>query len=63
MNANPTCCFCWQVIDFNQDRAATEIRLGAVDLARGGTVRQQAYSHSSCLRERVHPHIDLWFEF
>ncbi|MFE5487486.1 hypothetical protein [Streptomyces sp. NPDC056527] len=63
MNTNPTCCFCYQVIDLDQDGAATELRFGAVDPVRGGAVRQQAYSHSNCLRERVHPNIDLWFEF
>ncbi|MFD5344815.1 hypothetical protein ACFWJY_13880 [Streptomyces anulatus] len=63
MNPNPICCFCYQVIDLDQDGAATKLRLGAVDLVRGDTVRQQTYSHSNCLRERVHPNIDLWFEF
>lgn len=62
MSQNPTGCFCYEVIDLDQDAAATELRLGAVDLARGGDVRQKAYAHSSCLRERVHQSIDLWWE-
>lgn len=63
LNPNPTCCFCYQVVDLDQDGAATELRLGAVDLGRGGQVRQKVYAHSSCLRERVHPSIDFWWEF
>lgn len=63
MDQNPTCCFCYQVIDLDQDAAATELRLGAVDPARGGDVKQKAYAHSACLRERVHRSIDLWWEF
>ncbi|WP_418955311.1 hypothetical protein [Streptomyces tritici] len=60
---DPTCCFCGRIVDLAQDAAATELRLGAVDPARGGDVRQRAYAHSACLRARVHPDIDLWFEF
>ncbi|KUJ36872.1 hypothetical protein ADL25_31125 [Streptomyces sp. NRRL F-5122] len=62
MNPNPICCFCYQAIDLDQDGAATELRLGAVDSGRGGEVRQKVYTHSTCLRERVHPSIDLWWE-
>ncbi|MFG2479548.1 hypothetical protein [Streptomyces fagopyri] len=50
------------IIDLDQDPGATELKLGAVDPARGGDVRQWAYSHSNCLRERVHANIDLWWE-
>ncbi|MFC5909251.1 hypothetical protein [Streptacidiphilus monticola] len=62
MNPDPTCCFCSRVIDLGQDGAATVLRLGPVDPGPGGQVRQRAYAHSSCLRERVHPSIDLWWE-
>ncbi|MFD8509358.1 hypothetical protein ACFV2L_42615, partial [Streptomyces sp. NPDC059687] len=55
-------CFCYRSIDLDQDGAATELRLGALDSGRGGQVRQKAYAHSTCLRERVHPSIDLWWE-
>lgn len=54
---------CYQVIDLDQDVAATELRLSAVDPGGGGQVRQKAHAHSSCLRERVHPSIDLGWEF
>ncbi|GAA3480007.1 hypothetical protein [Streptomyces yanii] len=63
MHPNPTCCFCYQIIDLDQDRAATALVLAAVDPERGGHVRQKAYSHSGCLRERVDPNVDLWWEF
>ncbi|WUS95164.1 hypothetical protein OHA46_00030 [Streptomyces sp. NBC_00708] len=62
LNPNLICWFCYQVIDLDQDGAATKLRLGAVDPVRGGVMRQQVYSHSDCLREQVHPNIDLWFE-
>ncbi|MEU9089747.1 hypothetical protein [Streptomyces sp. NPDC048428] len=62
MDPNPTCCFCYLIIDLDEDQGATQLRLAAVDPARGGDVRQWAYSHSSCLRERVHANIDLWWE-
>lgn len=62
LELNPICCFCYLIIDLDQDEGATVLRLGAVDPARGGDVRQRVYSHSSCLRERVDPSIDLWWE-
>ncbi|MGW4610285.1 hypothetical protein ACWENS_44770, partial [Streptomyces sp. NPDC004532] len=62
LNPNAICCFCYRSIDLDQDGAATELRLGALDSGRGGQVRQKAYAHSTCLRERVHPSIDLWWE-
>ncbi|WP_406134059.1 hypothetical protein [Streptomyces zaomyceticus] len=60
LNRNPTCCFCWLIVDLEQDGEAQELRLG---LARSSEVRQLVYSHSSCLRERIHPNMDLWWEF
>jgi hypothetical protein len=38
---------------------ANELRLGP---AHSSDVRQLVYSHSTCLRERVHGDLDLWWE-
>lgn len=59
VDRNPTCCFCWLVVDLEQDQEANELRLGP---AHSSNVRQLVYSHSSCLRERVHQNMDLWWE-
>ncbi|WP_329448829.1 hypothetical protein OG906_37795 (plasmid) [Streptomyces sp. NBC_01426] len=48
------------MVDLEQDMEAQELRLG---LAHSGNARQLVYSHSSCLRERIHPNMDLWWEF
>ncbi|MFG3102953.1 hypothetical protein ACGFZL_20890 [Streptomyces sp. NPDC048182] len=62
MPPSALCCFCFRTVDLAQDRATTALLLGAVDPERGGHVRQKAYAHSTCLRDRVDPNIDLWWE-
>jgi hypothetical protein len=53
------CCFCTLRIRLTEDPRAMEVRLFPLD---GGKGRQTLYTHSSCLRERLDPSIDLWWE-
>ncbi|BEL03295.1 hypothetical protein Q0Z83_014860 [Actinoplanes sichuanensis] len=56
---NPTCCFCFEVIRVEDDEHAMRIRL---DQLLGLGHKQQMYTHSTCLRERLYDGIEVWWE-
>ncbi|MFJ4709166.1 hypothetical protein ACIP6I_30555 [Streptomyces anulatus] len=60
LDRNPTCCFCWLIVDLEEDREAQERDDDRLGPAHSSEVRQLVYSHSDCLHERIHPAMVAW---
>ncbi|GAA1405424.1 hypothetical protein ACFQZ4_09870 [Catellatospora coxensis] len=58
-SARATCCFCHDVIRVSEDEYGMQVQLAPM---AGSKVMQVMWTHSSCLRDRLHPHMAVWWE-
>ncbi|WP_329273090.1 hypothetical protein [Streptomyces sp. NBC_01451] len=59
MSSDPTCCFCYGIIQSTEDPFAMRIRVGLLS----GDLNQTLYAHSTCFKERLHADLDFWWEY
>ncbi|GAA3261027.1 hypothetical protein GCM10010532_112810 [Dactylosporangium siamense] len=54
-----TCCFCYKLIRLEEDGYAMRVRLASLSDLH---TRQEMYTHSACLRERLYSGFNVWWE-
>ncbi|MGI5176110.1 hypothetical protein ACQEVZ_07270 [Dactylosporangium sp. CA-152071] len=53
------CCFCYKIIRLEEDENAMRVRLARLSDLRP---KQEMYTHSACLKERLPGGFDVWWE-